>query len=320
MAERTALVTGAAGFIGSHLCERLVAEGWRVRGVDCFTSYYDPALKERNLGALARDPRFVLERADLRTADPAPLLEDVEIVWHLAAQAGVRASWGHAFEDYTTINVNATQRLLEAMRSRPIRRAVIASSSSVYGDAPQFPMPEDGALRPISPYGVTKVATEMLARIYASLRGVPAVALRYFTVYGPRQRPDMSFHKFLRAILSGQPLPIYGDGRQTRDFTFVEDVTEANLLAAEHGEPGGVYNISGGSRVSMLEVIRRMEAVTGRTAKLEFQERQTGDALHTGGDGTRARTVLGFAPKVDLDAGLAAEAEWMRRYLEGAAE
>jgi UDP-glucose 4-epimerase len=288
--------------------------------VDCFTPYYDPALKERNLAALAREPRFTLERADLRTADPEPLLEGVDVVWHLAAQAGVRASWGRSFEEYTTINVNATQRLLEAAKGRTLHRFVFASSSSVYGDAPQFPMPEDGPLRPISPYGVTKAAGEMLARLYAGAHGVPTVSLRYFTVYGPRQRPDMGFHRFFRAVLTGQPVTIYGDGKQTRDFTFIRDVTEANLLAAERGEPGGVYNVSGGSRVSVGEVIRKIEEITGQSARLEYREKQSGDPLHTGGDGGRARDVLGFSPRVELGEGLAEMAAWMRRYLEGTPE
>lgn len=320
MSERRALVTGAAGFIGSHLCERLVRDGWQVRGVDCLTDYYDPALKERNLAALRREPRFQLERIDLRSADPAPLLDGVEVVWHLAAQAGVRSSWGSSFEEYTSININATQRLLEAARGRPLRRVVCASSSSVYGEAPVFPMPEDGPLKPISPYGVTKLATEMLARLYAVVHAVPAVSLRYFTVYGPRQRPDMAFHRFFRAVLEGTPVPVYGDGEQTRDFTYIDDVTEANLQAAERGEPGGVYNISGGSRVSVREVLARIEQIAGRPARLDFRPRQSGDPRHTGGDSTRAREELGYRPCVELDAGLEAMGAWMRRYLEGSPE
>lgn len=320
MTERRALVTGAAGFIGSHLCERLVAEGWRVRGVDCFTPFYDPALKRRNLAGLSRAPRFSLETGDLRTAELASLVQGVEVVWHLAAQAGVRSSWGRAFAEYTSINLNATQRLLEEVRSRPTRRFVFASSSSVYGEAPRYPMPEDGVLRPISPYGVTKLAAEMLVRLYSTVLEVPAVSLRYFTVYGPRQRPDMAFHRFFHAILTGAPVTIYGDGEQTRDYTFVEDVVEATLLAAEHGVPGEVYNISGGSRVSVLEVLRRMEAITGRAARREFREAQSGDPRNTGGDGERSRAALGFRPRVDLAAGLAAMAVWMQRFVEGAPE
>lgn len=315
MNGRTALVTGAAGFIGSHLSERLIAEGWRVRGVDCFTDYYDPALKERNIAGLAREPRFTLERLDLRSANLAPLLADVQYVWHLAAQAGVRASWGREFETYTTINVQATQRLLEAVTGLGLARFVYASSSSVYGEAPEFPAAEDSATNPISPYGVTKLAGEHLARLYEKSFGVPTVSLRYFTVYGPRQRPDMGFHRFYRALYGQQPVTIYGDGRQTRDFTYIADVTEANLRAGLQGHPGAVYNVNGGSRASVLEVLAIMEEVSGREVLREFQAPQKGDPLHTGGDPSRAREDLGFVPAVPLARGLAEMNTWIRELL-----
>lgn len=320
MTQRSALVTGAAGFIGSHLCERLIADGWRVRGIDCFTSYYDPALKERNLSRLRNEPRFELAREDLRSSDLDPLLDGVEVVWHLAAQAGVRASWGRSFEEYTSRNINATQRLLEAAKDRPPRRIVCASSSSVYGEAPVYPVPEDGPLRPISPYGVTKLASEHLARLYALAHGLPAVSLRYFTVYGPRQRPDMAFHKFFRAIHRREALPIFGDGAQTRDFTYIDDVTEANLLAAREGVPGESYNISGGSRVTILEVIRLMESITGEAIRVESRPKQNGDPANTGGDSTKAREALGYRPSVTLEVGLRRMGDWMQRFLEGAPE
>jgi UDP-glucose 4-epimerase len=320
MGERVALVTGAAGFIGSHLCQRLARDGWRVRGVDCFTPYYDPAQKERNIAGLARDPRFELKRVDLGTADLHGLLDGVDTAWHLAAQAGVRSSWGRSFAEYTAQNINATQRLLEAAVGSGLQRLVCASSSSVYGEAPIYPMPEDGPLRPISPYGVTKLAAEHLARLYAQAHGVPTVSLRYFTVYGPRQRPDMGFHRFLRAIHGEQELTLFGDGSQSRDFTFVEDVTEANLLAAEHGEPGGVYNISGGSRITVQEVIRMMERITGKVARVVRSAGQSGDPHDTGGDSSRAREQLGFRPRVCLEDGLGRMADWMDRFLRGEPE
>jgi UDP-glucuronate 4-epimerase len=320
MRERVALVTGAAGFIGSHLCQRLVGDGWRVRGVDCFTPYYDPAQKERNIAGLSRDPRFDLERVDLGHVDLAPLLAGVDTVWHLAAQAGVRSSWGQSFEEYTAQNVNATQRLLEAAVGHNLGRLVCASSSSVYGEAPVYPMPEDGPLRPISPYGVTKLAAEHLARLYALAHRVPTVSLRYFTVYGPRQRPDMGFHRFLRAVLEGGELILYGDGSQTRDFTYVDDVTEANILAAEHGEPGGVYNISGGSRVTVREVIALLERITGKEARVVLRPRQSGDPHDTGGDSSRASKQLGYIPRVGLEEGLGRMAAWMDRFLKGEPE
>jgi UDP-glucose 4-epimerase len=320
MGERVALVTGAAGFIGSHLCQRLERDGWRVRGVDCFSPYYDPAQKERNVAGLVRGPRFELKRVDLGTADLRELLEGVDTAWHLAAQAGVRSSWGRSFAEYTAQNINATQRLLEAAVGSGLRRLVFASSSSVYGEAPIYPMPEDGPLRPISPYGVTKLAAEHLARLYALAYRVPTVSLRYFTVYGPRQRPDMAFHRFFRAILGGEELTLFGDGSQSRDFTFVEDVTQANLLAAEHGEPGEVYNISGGSRITVQEVIRMMERITGKTARVVRQPGQSGDPHDTGGDPSRAREQLGFRPQIGLEEGLGRMAEWMERFLRGAPE
>jgi UDP-glucuronate 4-epimerase len=320
MGERVALVTGAAGFIGSHLCRRLVGEGWRVRGVDCFTTNYDPAQKERNIAGLAREPRFELARVDLRSADPRGFLPGVDTAWHLAAQAGVRSSWGQPFEEYTSQNINVTQRLLEAAVGSGLRCLVCASSSSVYGEAPVYPMPEDGPLRPISPYGVTKLAAEHLARLYALAHGVPTVSLRYFTVYGPRQRPDMAFHRFLRAILQEEELTLFGDGSQSRDFTFIDDVTEANLLAARHGEPGGVYNISGGSRVTVGDVIRMMERITGKTARVVRGLRQSGDPHDTGGDSSHAREQLGFRPRVGLEEGLKLMTGWMERLLRGEPE
>lgn len=320
MSERVALVTGAAGFIGSHLCARLVRDGWRVRGVDCFTPYYDPAQKERNVAGLAREPRFELKRVDLGGADLRGLLDGVDTAWHLAAQAGVRGSWGRSFAEYTAQNINATQRLLEAAVGSGLRCFVCASSSSVYGEAPTYPMPEDGPLRPISPYGVTKLAAEHLARLYALAHGVPTVSLRYFTVYGPRQRPDMAFHRFFRAILGGEDLTLFGDGSQTRDFTFVDDVTEASLLAAEHGKPGAVYNISGGSRTTVQEAIRMMERITGKTARVVRFPGQSGDPHDTGGDSSRAREQLGFHPRVGLEEGLGRMADWMDRFLTGEPE
>jgi UDP-glucuronate 4-epimerase len=320
MSERVALVSGAAGFIGSHLCGRLVRDGWRVRGVDCFTPYYDPAQKERNVAELAREPRFELKRVDLGGADLRGLLDGVDTVWHLAAQAGVRGSWGRSFAEYTAQNINATQRLLEAAVGSGLRCFVCASSSSVYGEAPTYPMPEDGPLRPISPYGVTKLAAEHLARLYALAHGVPTVSLRYFTVYGPRQRPDMAFHRFFRAILGGEDLTLFGDGSQTRDFTFVEDVTEASLLAAEHGKPGGVYNVSGGSRTTVQEAIRMMERITGKAARVVRFPGQSGDPHDTGGDSSRAREQLGFHPRVGLEEGLGRMADWMDRFLRGEPE
>jgi nucleoside-diphosphate-sugar epimerase len=320
MSAGKALVTGAAGFIGSHLCQRLLGEGWEVHGLDSFTPYYDPAQKERNVAGLLGRPGFTLERVDLRECDLREECRRADVIWHLAAQAGVRSSWGPAFADYVSNNILATQRLLEAACGLSLRSFVLASSSSVYGEAPAFPMPEDGLLRPISPYGVTKLACEHLARLYAAGASVPVVSLRYFTVYGPRQRPDMGFHRFFRALLQDEPLTLYGDGSQTRDFTYIDDVTEANLQAALHGRPGEVYNISGGSRVALHEVLAMMEKIVGRRARRQLLPRQMGDPGHTGGDAAKARSELGFTPSVGLEEGLSRMARWMERLLKGEPE
>jgi len=241
-----ALVTGCAGFIGSTLTERLLALGTRVTGVDCFTDYYDPALKRRNLERAAREPAFRLLELDLGRDDLGGLPE-VDVVFHQAAQPGVRASWGAEFAQYTHHNVLATQRLLERYRGRTLERFVYASSSSVYGDAERYPTDEELLPRPFSPYGVTKLAAEHLTLLYGRNFGMPVAALRYFTVYGPRQRPDMAFHRFCRAMLRGEPITVYGDGRQSRDFTFISDAVEANLRAWRQSAPQGVYNVGGGS-------------------------------------------------------------------------
>ena len=306
-----ALVTGAAGFIGSHLSEALVAAGADVVGIDCFTDYYARDVKERNIQGLrsARAFRFVEDR--LQTTDLETLLADVTHVFHLAAQAGVRKSWGRDFLEYTSHNVDSTQRLLEAVKDRPIERFVYASSSSVYGDGAPIPFREETYLQPLSPYGVTKLAAEHLCTLYHANYGVPTVSLRFFTVYGPRQRPDMAFHRFLRAALTGQPITLYGDGDQTRDFTFVADIVAANLAAGDRGAPGAVYNIGGGSRVTVNRVLELVEGLAGRQLDIRREETQKGDMRDTFADTSRARAELGFTPRATLETGLAAEYEWM---------
>ena len=305
-------MTGAAGFIGSHLVESLLADGHEVTGVDSFTDYYPRPAKERNLAA-ARDRRaFRLVEGRVQDLDLAPLLDGAAEVYHLAAQAGVRASWGRDFEIYTDNNVLATQRLLEAAAAARVPRLVYASSSSVYGDAAALPLREDAACRPVSPYGVTKLAAEHLAGLYHANHAVPAVSLRYFTVYGPRQRPDMAFHRFLKAARDGSAIQLYGDGRQTRDFTFVADIVSATRAAAVSGRPGAVYNVGGGERVALNDVIARIEAVTGRRLAVERGEAQKGDMRDTFADTTAAARDLGFRSTVTLDEGLAREWDWVR--------
>jgi UDP-glucose 4-epimerase len=308
-----ALVTGVAGFIGSHLAESLLADGHEVVGLDAFVPYYPREIKLRNLTVARDHARFTLVEGSLHTLDLAALLDGAAQVFHLAAQAGVRASWGRDFEIYTDNNVLATQRLLEAALAAGTPRLVYASSSSVYGDAPALPLREDGACQPVSPYGVTKLAAEHLARLYERNHGLATVSLRYFTVYGPRQRPDMAFHRFLRAALDDQPLSLYGDGRQTRDFTFVTDIVQATRAAADKGSPGGVYNVGGGERVELNEVLTMIEDVTGRRLRIERQDAQKGDMRDTFADTARAQAELGFRSTVGLRAGLGREWEWIRR-------
>ncbi|MBC7263244.1 MAG: GDP-mannose 4,6-dehydratase [Chloroflexi bacterium] len=305
-----ALVTGVAGFIGSHLAERLVADGWNVRGVDSFTDYYPRTVKEGNLAKLRTESRFEFIEGDLNLVDLTKLLNGVEVVFHQAAQAGVRASWGQNFSAYLESNVAATQRLLEAAKGLPLRKFVFASSSSVYGDSDDLPLREESPLQPISPYGVTKLACEKLCYLYYRNFGVPVISLRYFTVYGPRQRPDMAFHRFIRWISAGHEVTVYGDGEQTRDFTYVADAVEATLLAAKSDLVGEVLNIGGGSQVTVGHVIQRIGEIVGREPRIVHEAPQHGDVRHTWADTTRAREMLGFRPKVDLEAGLRAQIAW----------
>jgi len=306
-----AFVTGAAGFIGSTLTERLLNDGADVIGIDSFTDYYSRAIKEQNLVAARAHPRFRFVEARVQDADLARLLSGRTHVFHLAAQAGVRKSWGRDFTVYTENNIEATQVLLEACVKASLERFVYASSSSVYGDHVPMPMREDALPQPVSPYGVSKLAAEQLCYLYFINYGVPTVSLRYFTVYGPRQRPDMGFHKFLRAAIRQEAITVYGDGEQTRDFTFVADAVSATVAAATRGIAGRVYNIGGGSRVSINEVLDLIGRVSGHRPLVTSDPAQKGDMRHTYAETWLARTDLGFHPTVDLEAGLAAEYMWL---------
>jgi len=307
----SALVTGAAGFIGSHLAEALVARGEDVIGVDSFLDYYTRQLKEANLSSLTGSPRFTLIEGPIQEMDLEPLLAKVGVVYHMAAQAGVRASWGRDFSIYTDNNILATQRLLEAAVNRPPDAFVYASSSSVYGDVTELPMTESIPLRPVSPYGVSKLAVEKLCYLYSANHRIPTVGLRYFTVYGPRQRPDMAFHRLFRAARDGEEFHLYGDGLQTRDFTYVSDAVGATLAAATSGRGGSVYNVGGGARVSLLDVIREIEDITGSQLRLRHESSQKGDMRDTYADTTAALRDLGYRPRVTLREGLEAEWAWL---------
>lgn len=306
------IVTGAAGFIGSHLADSLLADGHEVTGIDCFTDYYPRAAKEENLRGPRGQAAFRFVEGRLQDLPLEDLLKGADVVYHLAAQAGVRASWGRDFAQYTDHNVLASQRLLEAALGAGRPRVIYASSSSVYGDVETLPLREDTHCRPVSPYGVTKLAAEHLAGLYHKNHGLPTVSLRFFTVYGPRQRPDMAFHRFLRAARDGESIRVYGDGTQTRDFTFVEDILAALRAAAVSGRPGSVYNVGGGERLALLEVLRIIEGVTGRPFRIQHEEAQKGDMRDTFADTTAARRDLGFRSTVGLADGLAREWEWIR--------
>ncbi len=306
------VVTGVAGFIGSSLAETLLDRGEQVTGIDCFIDYYPRALKEKNLQGLLANARFRFIEQNLVDVDFASLLADVDIVYHQAAQAGVRASWGKDFSIYTRNNILATQRLLEALKGTKIK-LINASSSSVYGEVVTLPMRETDIPQPVSPYGVTKLAAEHLCCLYARNYGVEAVSLRYFTVYGPRQRPDMAFHRFIKAMLRGEEIEIYGNGEQTRDFTYIQDAVSANLLAAEHGQRGEVYNIGGGARITVNNVLELLERLTTKPARARYNEPQKGDVTHTYADTRKAQEDLLFKPTTTLEDGLKRQIEWMQK-------
>ncbi|MBI4670752.1 MAG: NAD-dependent epimerase/dehydratase family protein [Chloroflexi bacterium] len=320
---RVALVTGAAGFIGSHLAERLLNENFIVLGLDSFSDYYARELKENNLRALRQAARFTFVEADLCKTDLRALLtaHDVRYIFHQAGQAGVRPSWGKDFVPYVERNILATQALLEQVCTLPdqaqIEKFVFASSSSVYGDAEKLPTDEDVLPRPISPYGVTKLAAEHLCSLYAKQYGLPVVALRYFSVYGPRQRPDMAMNIFIDALLRGKTIRVFGDGEQTREMTFVGDIVEANLLALNtpNGTPDNrarVYNIGGGARSTLNAILEMLGEIAGAQPRLEYLPRAAGDHRHGAADIARAQRDLGYAPRVALEEGLRAQYAWQR--------
>jgi UDP-glucuronate 4-epimerase len=304
-----ALVTGAAGFIGSNLTDHLLEGGWSVRGIDNFSLYYSSKLKQQNLTRAMSHDRFSLVKADLTTVDLPRLLDGVDVVFHLAGQPGVRASWGDSFGEYLEANVLASQRLLEAIRKIPCIKAVVAaSSSSVYGSSETFPTTEDVLPRPVSPYGVTKLAAEHLFSLYGREFGVPAVSLRFFTVYGPRQRPDMAIARLLRSALFQEPFLLNGEGSQERDFTYVQDVVEA-LMKVAHAQLNGelkdrVFNVGSENPISLLKVIQSVEEVCGKSIPIEFRSSSPGDPLRTGSDCKKIRAAVGWRAETRHNDGL----------------
>ena len=307
-----AVVTGAAGFIGSHLCDRLLALGHKVVGIDSFADYYARALKEQNLEALRAHPDFTFEELDLVDADLRRVLRGANVVYHLAGRPGVRPSWGEQFDSYLRDNVLATQRLLESLKEIPVDRLVFAGSSSVYGDAEMFPTKETALPRPVSPYGVTKLAAEHLTHLNTKNFGLPVVSVRYFTVYGPRQRPDMAFSRFMQAMVDGEPIEVFGDGEQTREFTYVSDAVEGTIKAATADVVGQVVNLGGGSRVTINRVLATLEDISRAKARRKTLPAAPGDPRHTGASINLARERLGWEPRVSLREGLTRQWEWFQ--------
>ena len=301
------LVTGAAGFIGSHLCEALLAKDIEVIGIDCFTDYYPRAIKEKNISQFRNNPKFKFIEGDLLKIDLSYLLSGVDTVFHLAAQPGVRYSWEN-FEVYLQNNIYATQKLLDACREKK-PQFVFASSSSVYGNAP-LPITENISTMPISPYGLTKVTGEKLCQLYANEFKIPTIVLRYFTVYGPRQRPDMAIHKFFDAIVKGNEIEVYGDGTQTRDLTYVSDIVDATILAGDFQTDYLVFNIAGGVRTPLKEVIRIIETLAAKKAKVNYKPAAKGDMKDTWAEVGKARAYLNYSPKVSLEEGLGKYLAW----------
>lgn len=308
-----ALVTGAAGFIGSHLSERLLKEGLAVVGVDCFTDYYPVKIKEKNISSALKHKNFRLINKNLLEIDLNNVLDGIDLIFHHAAQPGVRANWGKTFEEYVENNIYATQRLLEALRAKKIIKMIYASSSSVYGDAEKLPTSEKVVPKPVSPYGVTKLAAENLCYVYFKNYDIPVVSLRYFSVYGPRQRPDMGFNRFIRSIINKEEMQIYGSGTQTRDFTYVNDVIDADIRALDGKcKPGETYNVGGGSRISVNDAVRIIEDISGKKAKIKYLEAQKGETAHTSADISKAKSHFGYSPRFDIKTGLKREYEWIK--------
>lgn len=311
------MVTGCAGFVGSTLSDRLLEMGFEVVGIDCLMDYYSREIKEKNIEAALKDKNFTFISKSILDLDLVALLGGVDYVFHQAAQAGVRHSWGSNFKVYTDNNILATQRLLEACRVSKVEKFIYASSSSVYGDVESLPMKEIDVPRPISPYGLSKLAGEQLCYLYWKNYKIPSASLRYFTVYGPRQRPDMAFNKFIKSIDAGKEIKIYGDGEQTRDFTYVSDIVDANILAMRSiVKSSGIYNIGGGSRTTVNNCIGILEDIMGKKARVKHISVQKGDVEHTYADTSKAKKDLDYKPKVPLGEGLQKEVGWIRNILK----
>lgn len=307
------LVTGAAGFIGSHLCRRLLKEGFSVIGIDCFTDFYPQWIKEKNIYDLKEEKNFEFIAEDLESVELIKYLKIADFVFHLAAQPGVRASWGQNFSVYLKNNIKVTQKLLESAKETPLKKFIFASSSSVYGLCPEIPMSETSPLYPLSPYGVTKLSAEQLCFLYFKNYGIPSVSLRYFTVYGPGQRPDMAFHIFFKALNEEKEITVYGDGKQTRDFTYIDDVVEATFSSVEKAKIGETYNIGGGNQEKLEVIFPLFEKIIQKKVRIKWAERQKGDVLHTFANIEKAHKDLHYSPQTSLSDGLEREWIWLKK-------
>ncbi len=306
-------VTGAAGFIGSTLTENLLKIGHNVKGIDSFTNYYSVKIKEKNIENCLKNPNFSLIREDLETVNLSEIFQNSEYIFHLAAQPGVRKSWGKDFDIYNQNNIIITQKILESLKNNSIlKKFVIASSSSVYGT--QFGMmnEEESLTRPVSPYGVTKLAAENLTNLYHQNYGIPTIALRYFTVYGPRQRPDMAFTRFLYSIIKNKEFSIYGDGEQTRDFTYIDDIVSGTIAAATSNSVGEILNLGGGSVIPLKKIIEIIKDMTGKDLKIKFGNEQKGDVKHTNADISKSKNLIGYKPKTDIKTGLKLQFDYIK--------
>lgn len=308
------LVTGAAGFIGSRLCKKLIEDGARIVALDVFTDFYPRSIKENNIRDLLGHPHFEFIPEDILDIDLSKIMDKIDAVFHLAAQPGVRTSWGTDFSVYTKNNIDATQKLLETAKKAKLKKFIYASSSSVYGMSPEFPMKETSPLHPYSPYGVTKLAAENLCFLYHKNYGIPCVSLRFFTVYGPGQRPDMAFHKFFTSILEGREITVFGDGQQTRDFTFIDDIIQGILSSIDNGKEGENYNLGGGTRIKLADIIPFFEDICQKKVKIRHIERQKGDVRHTFADIRLAKNDLNYVPQTPLKEGLGSQWNWIKDF------
>lgn len=308
------LVTGAAGFIGSHLCEKLLSRGCLVTGIDNMVP--NRWIKEKNINGVLRHPNFTFVKADLLQTELTWMLNGVDAVCHLAATPGVRSSWGKKFLPYLHNNIQATQVLLEAAKDSRLKKFILASTSSVYGDA-DGPLVEEHFPGPISPYGVTKLAAEHLAGVYHQAFGLPLTVLRFFTVYGPRQRPDMAFHRFIRSLLAGSEIKVYGDGNQVRDFTYISDIVEGCIKALDFPEQGHIFNLGGNTRASVNEVIGILAKITGEKAKVSYLPAEPGEPKKTWADISKAADCLNYCPRTVLETGLRKEIAYIEELMNG---